>query len=175
MGYRLSFTYPGAIASHIAGGFSDKASPPCYSFSLLARGIFSTVEAFKTCRRLRRQLVYPLRLPHRSRAEGLGVLILSLFPPPSSLWFGEGMADTRGSEAPPDVLLAAIAFWILAISQRPLPVLLRPCSRKVRDRLGITGGALKAARLGLSPSFDSREKRGSLPPGLLMVSSGGIS
>ncbi|KAL6993957.1 hypothetical protein U1Q18_012066 [Sarracenia purpurea var. burkii] len=87
---------------------------------------------------------------------------------PSSLWFGEGMADTRGSEAPPDVLLAAIAFWILAISQRPLPILLRPCSRKVRDRLGVTGGALNAARLGLSPSSDSREKRGSLPPGLLV-------
>ncbi|KAL6970428.1 hypothetical protein U1Q18_030128 [Sarracenia purpurea var. burkii] len=123
----------------------------------------------------RRWAVHSVPAVSRFHAEGLGVLILSLFPLPSSLWFGEGMADTRGSEAPPDVLLATIAFWILAISQRPLPVLLRPCSRKVRDRLGITGGALKAARLGLSPSSDSREKRGSLPPGLLVVSSGGIS
>ncbi|KAL6995876.1 hypothetical protein U1Q18_006010 [Sarracenia purpurea var. burkii] len=111
----------------------------------------------------------PSQVPRRGFGRPYSLLL------PSSLWFGEGMADTRGSEAPPDVLLAAIAFWILAISQRPLPVLLRPCSRKVRDRLRITGGALKAARLGLSPSSDSREKRGSLPPGLLVVSSGGIS
>ncbi|KAL6988610.1 hypothetical protein U1Q18_014361 [Sarracenia purpurea var. burkii] len=70
-----------------------------------------------------------------------------------------GIAGTWGSEASPDVLLAVVAFWILTIPQRPLPAMLRPCSWKVRDRLGVIGGALEATRLRLNPSSDSRETR----------------
>ncbi|KAL6989691.1 hypothetical protein U1Q18_015443 [Sarracenia purpurea var. burkii] len=74
-----------------------------------------------------------------------------------------GIAGTWGSEASPDVLLAVATFWILTIPQRPLLTLLRPCSWKIRDRLGVISGALEATRLRLSPSSDSRETREPFP------------
>ncbi|KAL6991121.1 hypothetical protein U1Q18_009240 [Sarracenia purpurea var. burkii] len=109
-----------------------------------------------------------LQVPHR---EGLGTLILSLLPlvrRRNHWYFGVRRLCRVSSDA-------VVTFWIPAISQCPLPVLLQPFSWKVRDGLGATSGALEVARLELSLSSNLRVRRGSLPPGLLVVSSGGIS